>query len=379
MAERIAGDEMVFHFLNTAFGDNIIVELPADRNGKRKYGLVDCKDGAKTLDYLEKLMPNASGEDARLAFVCATHPHYDHIKGIPDIIESRFYPHEFWDSGFRHNSQTYSNILEGVISKRIRMVRVSSGMEWYFHQVRITALSPSITLRNRFATYGVDMNNASIVLRIENNKDNVIAMKSREYRGEDREEAEREAGSSVVILAGDAEFDSWSHVCQEFPIVERTSTHNPLVKKMVDNLSAVVVKVAHHGSMHSTPLDVYEKIDPKLAVISTEQKVSSKHLKNSLLARITRNLFPHPSAAIALEESDTKVLTTDGSYEGELRASGSQQKDAANAHQGTIVVVVPPVSETSEEETREIRYTKMNDKADKMATPPTMVGGDGDC
>lgn len=365
MAERIADDEMVFHFLNAGFGDNIVVELPVGYGGKRSYGIVDCKDGAKTLDYLEKLMPNASGEDARLAFVCATHPHYDHISGIPDIIESRFFPQEFWDSGFRHNSQTYSRILEGVIKKRIRMVRVSSGMEWYFHQVRITALSPSITLRNRYATYGVDMNNASIVLRIENNKDNVIAMQSREYKGDRSYEAEREAGSSVVILTGDAEFDSWSHVCQEFPMVERTSTHNPLVKKMVNYLSGVVVKVAHHGSMHSTPLDVYEKIGPRLAVISTEQKESSKRLKNSPLARITRELFPHPSAAMALEESDTEVLTTDGSYE--------KQKKLGEAHQGTIVVVVPPGGETVEEEIREIRYMKMKDKADEMATPPREV------
>ena len=361
MAKPIAADELVVHFLNIGFGDNIVVGLPADSNGQRSYGLVDCRDGKKTLDYLDKLMP---GEPARLAFVCATHPHYDHISGIPAIIDSQYYPYEFWDSGFRHNSQTYSRILEGVIAKNIRMVRVSSGMEWYFHQVRITALSPSVTLRNRFATYGVDMNNASIVLRIENNTENAITMQSREYQGSSSYEAEREAGRSVVILTGDAEFDSWSHVCQEFPKVERSSSHQPLVKKMVCYLSGAVVKVAHHGSMHSTPLDVYEKIGPRLAVISTKQEESRKRLEHSPLAEIKRGLFPHQSAAMALEECDAEVMTTDGSYEGQLRADGTP-KSAANAHEGTIVVVVPPGGG--------IRYMKMNDRADQMATPPREV------
>ncbi|MBA7580223.1 MAG: hypothetical protein GH159_05330 [Dehalococcoidia bacterium] len=372
MPKPIKPGDLVVHFLNIGFGDNIVVELPADSKGKRSYGLVDCKNSAKTLDYLGKLMENAGVEPSRLAFVCATHPHYDHISGIPAVIKSDYCPHEFWDSGFRHNSQTYSRILEGITAKKIRMMRVSSGMEWYFHQIRITALSPSIMLRNRFATYGVDMNNASIVLRIENNRENVITMQSREYKGDKSVEAERKAGRSVVILAGDAEFDSWSHVCQEFPKVERSSSHKPLVKKMVNYLSGAVVKVAHHGSMHSTPLDVYEKIGPSLAVISTKQKESSKKLKKNQLGQIRRELFPHQSAAISLEESDARVLTTDGSYERQFRACDpkkqkhpKKEKDPDNAHEGTIVVVVPPRGG--------FRYKKLEDHASDMADPPRVV------
>jgi beta-lactamase superfamily II metal-dependent hydrolase len=363
MAKKIDDNELVIHFLNVGFGDNIVVQLPVDENGRRSYGLVDCRKGKKTLDYLDQLMPD-SGDEAKLAFVCATHPHSDHISGIPKIIDSTHCPKEFWDSGFRHNSNTYSDILRGVLDKNIRMVRVSSGMEWYFSHVRITALSPSVTLRNRFATYGVDMNNASIVLRIENNEGNVIATKSEEYRGDNSEEAERKAGSAAVILAGDAEFDSWSHVCQDFPKVERSSKQNPLVTKMVNHLSAAVVKVAHHGSMHSTPLDVYEKIGPRLAVISTKQEEDSK--KSGPIANVKRGLFPHQSAAMALEECGAEVLTTDGSYERQPRADDpNTEKNPANAHEGSIVVVIPPGGG--------IRYKKMGDRAGEMATPPSEV------
>ncbi len=365
MARSIKKGDLVIHFLNVGLGDSIILEFPADSNGNREYGLVDCNNGDKTLDYLGKLLakPNGSSGKARLKFICATHPHSDHIRGISDVMENTVCE-EFWDSGFRHNSLTYSRILKTVWDKKIRMLRVSSGMEWYFGRVRVTALSPSVLLRNRYGTYGVDMNNASIVLRIEHNRDNSVLMQSNEYLGNSSIEAERKAGRSVVILAGDAEFDSWAHICQEYPKIERTSTHKPLVKKMVNYLSSALVKVAHHGSMHSTPLDVYEKMHPEKAVISTDQRQSTKVLRRTTTTELTRNLFPHDTTISSLEENDIKVLTTDGMYEGQMMKN-EDKKDAENDHPGSIVAVVPPGGT--------VRWKKLKDAADEMADPPKTV------
>lgn len=68
---------------------------------------------------------------------------------------------------------------------------------------------------------------------------------------------------------------------------------------------------------------------------------------------------------MSLEESDARVLTTDGSYERQTRADG-KKKDADNAHEGTIVVVVPPGGG--------IRCKKLKDRASKKhATPPSEV------
>lgn len=362
MPRPINPEDLVIHILNVGFGDNIIIEFPIDANGIRNYGLVDCKDTNKTIDYLDKLNLNNSQANSRLAFVCATHPHFDHIGGIRGIIRNRsYYPLEFWESGFRHNSLTYQKILEDVFTNHIKMIRVSSGMEWYFGQVRFTALAPSIMLRNKYATYGVDMNNASIVLRIEHTKENSILMQSKEYKGSESKEAVRRSGRSVVILGGDAEFDSWAQISNEFPKLERSSTHIPLVKKMINYLSCDVIKVSHHGSMHSTPLDIYEKINPRIAIISAEQSQSTK----SLLSRtITRDLFPHKSAIIALEESDTSILTTDGSYENQILDDGSLT-DPRNAHPGSIIIVIPPGGRP--------RYQKLNDLKDHNATPLWVV------
>ena len=331
LPSTIKPEDLIFHFLNVGFGDNILVEFPVDKAGKRSYGLVDCRNSKKTLKYLDKLITIRPGK-CELNFICATHPHYDHISGINTFLESEKYQvKEFWDSGFRHKSQTYIRILQSLLLQGIEFNRLSSGMERYFGKVQVTTLAPSIRLRNRYATYGVDMNNASIVLRFEHHPEDIITIKSKEYEGNASLEAEREAGRSVVILAGDAEYDSWSYMTEEFPRLDTPVENKPLVKKMVNYLACSVLKVAHHGSMHSAPLDVYEKMRPEIAIVSTKQEEKTKNICGLVL---TRGLFPHSLAVTALEECGSQIFTTDGSYEA--------VKTAAPKKPGSIVVVVSP-------------------------------------
>jgi beta-lactamase superfamily II metal-dependent hydrolase len=361
MAGPIEPQDLVIHVLNVGFGDNVLIEFPADGTGLRSYGLVDCRSASKTSRYLGKLGQLRPGR-SQLAFLCATHPHQDHIGGIlPLLTDESTKPEEFWDSGFRHNSQTYMRILETLWEKGIKMVRVSAGMEWYFGKVQITALAPSIALRNRYATYGIDMNNASIVLRLEHHAEDLLLIRSREFQGNVSLEMLREAGRSVAILAGDAEFDSWAQIANDFPRLERTSAHDPLVKKMVNYLGCSMVKVAHHGSMHSTPLDVYEVMTPELAIVSTEQEQSTKQIDGH---ELTREMFPHKSATIALEESGARIVTTDGSYESEVGGDGGPH-DAALAHAGSVVVLIPPGGKP--------RWTKLSDGRSEVPEPPQVV------
>lgn len=358
----VKNKDLLFHVLNVGLGDSIVVEFPVeDKTDQRYYGLVDCYDFEKTKAYLEKLRGIRAGRK-KLKFVCATHPHLDHIKGIqPFLNDKQYQPDEFWDSGFRHNSDTYLKILKSLLSEKIKMVRISSGMEMYYGKVQVTAMAPSIALRNRYATYGVDINNASIVLRFEHHKEPVLLMKSKEYRKEPIIEVERKESPSVVILAGDAEFDSWLHIVQEFPRLERTDEHDPLVKKMINYMKCSVVKVSHHGSMHSAPMDVYEKMKPKKAIVSTKQEVSSLNIGER---RLTRDLYPHPSAVIALEESKTNIATTDGSYESQKLKNG-KKKNVEWAHPGSIVILVPPGGRP--------RWTKLDDKIGEACEPPKLV------
>ena len=357
----LADEDLVLHILNVGFGDNIVVELPADDQGLRRHGIVDCRRGPDTAAYLDRLAELRPAHK-RLAFVCATHPHSDHISGIRHlIVDPDRCPLEFWDSGFRHRSATYVKILLALRDAQVQVYRASAGMERYLGTVQITVLSPSVFLRNRYATYGIDMNNASIVLRLENHKRDTLLIQSDEYTGSESLEAKRKAGRAVAILAGDAEFDSWSRIRQDFARAERTSEHRPLVRHVVNALACAVVKVAHHGSMHSAPLDVYEQMHPKLAVISTEQEMGRRTIGERLHER---PLFPHTTTVAALQECETQILTTDGSYEAGPNSSGTPI-DPDHAHPGSVVVAIPPGGPA--------RWIKLDDRSNEIPIPPTEI------
>jgi len=108
-------------------------------------------------------------------------------------------------------------------------------------------------------------------------------------------------------------------------------------------------------------MDVYEKMKPKKAIVSTKQEVSSLNIGER---RLTRDLYPHPSAVIALEESKTNIATTDGSYESQKLKNG-KKKNVEWAHPGSIVILVPPGGRP--------RWTKLDDKIGEACEPPKLV------
>lgn len=265
-------ESLCVHVLNVGDGDSIVIQFP-QVNGKRKFAVVDCYTANKTIKYLEKFKDVYGEEVDELEFVCATHPHSDHIMGIPKLLDTfKGRIGEFWDSGFRHNSVTYGNMIEKIEQdEEISFFRVTSGMERKINNVKVSVLAPSIYLRNRYDTYGVNINNASVVLKLE-------------YKAEDV------VNPSVIILGGDAQFLSWSKILEEYP--NYMKTNNPdqkiQVEKSFNPLNCRVLKVAHHGSKHGTALECVERLDPEYAIVSCSG--SSRHR------------FPHEIARLSLED-----------------------------------------------------------------------------
>jgi len=160
--------------LNVGDGDSIVVLFPSahsekkDGDGQRKNigAVVDCNNADKTIDALQKLKID------ELAFVCATHPHADHTIGLKKVIEwclqNGVKIHQFWDSGFRHVSKIHFDLIK-LLSEHpeIKFVRPTSGYETIINMVRVQVLSPSIMLKNRYDTFGTNINNASIVIKLE--------------------------------------------------------------------------------------------------------------------------------------------------------------------------------------------------------------------
>ena len=252
-------DVLRIHVVNVDHGDGIILELP-DYNGQAHFGVVDTGRPetiyrSRVADYLTELV-TLRDKPFRIEFVCITHPHEDHYGGLEALLD-RFgdnvngqYPNkieQFWDCGFRITGKTYNDLLNRISNDdNIVFVRLASGAEYEFGAARIMVLAPSLDLRNRFDTYGVDKNNSSVVLQIL-------------YKG------------AKAVLAGDAQFDSWGKVAEEFPRTTKISYFKDALTERsegVNQLDCQMLKIAHHGSKHGTSLEYLEKLNPKYYMVT---------------------------------------------------------------------------------------------------------------
>ncbi|MCK5645190.1 MAG: MBL fold metallo-hydrolase [Anaerolineales bacterium] len=247
------------HFVDVGHGDAIIMEFP-DYGGKAHYAIVDTgrpelKYRNRAADYLNELLEIREKNDFEIDFICITHPHEDHYGGMKTLLErygddSQPTGHrirQFWDCGFRTTAKTYNGLLEKVADDpQIVYTRLASGAEYEFGDVRIYILAPSLDLRNRFDTFGVDRNNASLILKVA-------------------------YGKSSAILSGDAHFDSWGKVVEEFPRTTKiTYFKDAQVERSEgpNQLKCQLLKVSHHGSKHGTSLEYLEKLKPIEFVIT---------------------------------------------------------------------------------------------------------------
>ncbi len=112
--------------------------------------------------------------------------------------------------------------------------------------------------------------------------------------------AKRKARS--LVLGGDAQTVSWSFVLTDFPYLRKSDT--PAAKAIaaatgdVDLLSADVLKVSHHGSKHGVNLELVERIDPRITLVSSVPSGGNHN-------------FPHAVAQDLIREA-LDPSTTDG-------------------------------------------------------------------
>ena len=259
----LAADDLAVFILNVGDGDSIVVRFPED-GGRRTYGVVDSYRAEKTVNLVNALHQGAPGA-AHLRFVCATHPHLDHIAGLRRVLtDFAGQVDEFWDSGFRYTGTTYRNLMIEVQtqgrSNGLRLIRPTSGFELFHAGSVLTVLSPSIMLRNRYDTYGVDINNASIVLR--------LTYPSPPPSGQYPKTGETPTGdsspdSTTVILGGDAQTDAWGQVIQEFPHLDpdaRQWARAIGAKNGRTPLKCDLLKVSHHCSKRGVNLELLERM-----------------------------------------------------------------------------------------------------------------------
>jgi competence protein ComEC len=249
---------------------------------------------------------------------------------MPEFLASRWgrTVRELWEPGYYHTSRAYVEMMRVLedADPHIQHTQPASGTTRFIGRVRVQVLAPGVGLRSRFDTYGVDLNDASITLRLEFPASRV------QQRGRERRYVRPKA--RTLILGADSLLASWSQALVDFPEIhtERAPTAKVLRKAIGrDALRAEIFKIPHHASKHGVTLGLVEVVHPSLSLISS---VGGGGKYN----------FPHLVALDAIREGlePTTLSGATRSPDHELGIHHTSALDSEGTTLGSIAVVVSP-------------------------------------
>jgi beta-lactamase superfamily II metal-dependent hydrolase len=335
VADDFAGsldrDSWVYFLCNVGDGDSQLVLLP-ELDGRRKAIVVDAYSD-KVVRLITQLTDRdvLDGQDD-IALVVATHPHQDHISNMPNLFRT----HgdriaEFWDPGYYHPISAYTTLMKELQDRHatITYAQPTAGLRRWIGGTLVTVLSPAVGLRNRFDSYGTEINDSSISLRI----DHPAARSTR--RDEQGRLHEVGGPSSTLILGGDAQTLSWSYVMVDFPYLP--SSNSEAAKAIAaatgtkDLLNTDVVKVSHHGSKRGVNLELMERFSASIVLVSSRARETSRHG------------FPHLLTQEVIREVKEPIATGDGEAQRqddwEHQVYYTHDLDDQNTPLGSIAIV----------------------------------------
>ncbi len=340
-------DALVYVLVNVGDGDTQLLVLPPDRDdGRRRLVIVDVATRRKLPDLLDALhaagvVAEPPGTPGQVALLVATHPHFDHIGGMADLL-TRHADHpgwvdQFWDPGYYFPGPSFHTLMrrleDGPVCRR--RLQPTSGTTMYLDAVRLTVLGPGVGLRSRFDTYGVGVNDASITLMVDYPATTLYTEPDPQSpaRSNRRETPGR---SRRLLLGGDAQFTSWAQTTVDFP--DLAEQYNPVLAKELraavghDALAADVFKLSHHASKHGINLELLERVGAAWTLISATDGGGRYH-------------FPHLLAVEAAREA--AQATTDSAatrlpdHELGIHLTGARVEGDADAAAGSIAILVP--------------------------------------
>jgi hypothetical protein len=326
-----SSEDLVYFLVNVGDGDTQLVLLPARAGQPRRCLVVDVLAADKLAALVRALVDAGRLElhPQLFAIVVATHPHQDHIGGMPrflDVFENQI--DELWEPGFYHASSAYLEMMRALEDNDVRHTQPTSGMTRFLNTVKVTVLSPGVVLRNRFDSYGVDINNASVSLKLD------FPATRLEQVDEDRRL--RAPSPQSLLLGADAQTMSWSQVMVDFPQLgpDPTPANQALGKaRGYVPLRAKVFKVPHHGSKHGVSLELMEAVQPSLTLISS-------------VAGGGKYEFPHLVAVEGIREAIEPIASRPAgvrtSKDWELGVHYTGAGDDTGAPLGTIALVMSP-------------------------------------
>lgn len=223
---------LTLDMLDVGQGDSFLITTP---NGQQI--LVDAGTArAKVAETLTRM-----GVE-KIDLLIATHPHADHIGGMRDVVD-RFPVGGYLHSGDTHTTRTYRSLDQAIKSHRIEEKPAKAGQVFKLGDgATMKVLWPGTMRLNGTRS---DLNSNSVVLKIDN-------------------------GEDCMLLMGDAE----------------EATENAVLRHNFE--SCDLLKVAHHGSRHSSSQRFLDAVSPKIAVISSGDGNRYKHPGDATITKLHR-------------------------------------------------------------------------------------------
>jgi len=230
------------YLLDVGQGDAILLKTP-----ENQYLLFDGGANNLVLNELGRVLP---ANQRFLDYLFLTHPHSDHVGGLPAVLEN-YEVGEVFQTGVLHTSADYLKFLEALKNLNIKNQIVAGAQSLDLAGgVAVELLFPL----SDFSGQKVEnLNLTSLVVRVS-------------YQGQS------------VLLMGDAE------IPVEGEILEAK-------KQDLESLQAGLIKIGHHGSKTATGFEWLNAVKPTQALISCGLDNSFNHPHAELLKKLNyRNL-----------------------------------------------------------------------------------------
>jgi len=240
------------HFIDVGQGDSEFIQLP---NGETM--LIDAGEsdaGETVVSYLQSLSVST------INYVVATHPHSDHIGGLPDVfdafdIEKVFMPDAVSDS------YIFEALLDKIEAEGCETVQAANGVTAVDDKENKLLAEFIAPVSSEYE----NLNNYSAVLRLEYNENSFLFM-------------------------GDAE-----------SLVEKE-----ILKNGISDID--VLKIGHHGSKTSSSTEFVNTVSPSYAVFEVGQGNSYGHPHKEVLERYEKL----GADILRTDEMGTIIISSDG-------------------------------------------------------------------
>lgn len=276
-------DFLEVNFFDIGQGDSILIEIPQKnynqgfaalpnffKNQNRFQVLIDGGPDGKVVEKIKKEIPFF---DREIEMIFLTHPDSDHINGLFEVLKTYKVKKIFLSEINDDKNYLYKSFLELAKTKNIETIFVKTGDKIQLNQdTNFYILWPK-------ESFSGDVNEKSIVSHF------CFIDFCALFTGDISQKIE------YLLLAQDV------NLKDEF--------------KSSFGLESKILKVAHHGSKHSTDKYFLKKVDPSVAIIS-----------------VGENSFGHPAEEVLnlLSDFGIKTLRTDFNSDIKIISDGRNYK-----------------------------------------------------